>query len=373
MAKIKRKRQKAKQAAFSSAPVPYPEKRAPGQQPPTHSVAHVSENNARHYLQMAFQHYLHGHIKSALKTYINKRQDLSDAVTTSILDAVLATNRSPRGIFVKADELAGYPINTILTSVGRKHTVSADWKDYVKSNFTAVLGGLREWYEEQLRRAREEEILRQELKVLGKRKQRQDVNENNMVEQQQELTLESTRTCSTTLEKILRQLPNGADETEFVGRLKSTSLATTDYIANLSTVVRASLITIASYGFDVDENGIVTRRTRQDWPQISDFVPKSAQRNKEYILPSGRIPVSPLPTENIDKVKKSHDVISMFQSNTHVDYIHSRCFYAPCPADNSEPGQIEGKRRRDTFLVLILITLLTCFLSLYTIYCRRSR
>src|ERR1700692_867558 len=97
---------KGKQAAFSSAPVPYPEKRAPGQRPPTHSVAHISENNAKHYLQMAFQHYLHGHIKSALKTYINKRQDLSDEVTTSILDAVLATNRSPRGIFVKADELA---------------------------------------------------------------------------------------------------------------------------------------------------------------------------------------------------------------------------------------------------------------------------
>jgi hypothetical protein len=95
MGKIKHKRRKARQAAFSSAPIPYPEKRAPGQRPPTHSVAHVSEHDAKHYLQMAFQHYLHGYIKSALKTYINKRQDLSDEVTTSILDAVVATNRSP--------------------------------------------------------------------------------------------------------------------------------------------------------------------------------------------------------------------------------------------------------------------------------------
>jgi hypothetical protein len=134
--------------------------------------------------------------------------------------------------------------------------------------------------------------LQQESKAQEKRKQRQGVSKHNIVEQRQKLTLESTRTCSTMLETKLRQLPNSADETEFVSRLKITSLATTDYVTDLTIVARSSLINMATYGFNVDENAIVTRGTTQDWPQISGFVPKSAPRNKEYIIPSGRIPVS---------------------------------------------------------------------------------
>jgi hypothetical protein len=70
------------------------------------------------------------------------------------------------------------------------------------------------------------------------------------------------------LETKLRQLPNSADKTKFVSRLKITSLATTDYVTDLTIVARASLINMATYGFNVDENAIVTRGTTQDWPQI---------------------------------------------------------------------------------------------------------
>jgi hypothetical protein len=46
--------------------------------------------------------------------------------------------RAPREIFGLADEIAGYPLNTVLTTLGRNHTVPSDWKKYVDQNFNAA-------------------------------------------------------------------------------------------------------------------------------------------------------------------------------------------------------------------------------------------
>jgi hypothetical protein len=135
------------------------------------------------------------------------------------------------------------------------------------------------------------------------------------------------RTCTVSLNKILRELPTVADQDHFRQKLDHAAREATNYVADLASYTRAVMLDTVQQGFTiiVDDDDSVQVKKGSDvssLPNIDDFLPLATQRNLDFIPRNHIISIAPPPKEHTEKLK-GHDLTKMFQLD-HIQYLHTK-------------------------------------------------
>jgi hypothetical protein len=113
------------------------------------------------------------------------------------------------------------------------------------------------------------------------------------------------RTCTVSLNKILRELPNVADQNYFKQKLDHAAREATNYVADLASYTRAVMLDTVQQGFtiivdDGDSVQVKEGSNVSSLPNIDDFVPLATQRNLDFIPRNHIITIAPPPKEHTE-------------------------------------------------------------------------
>jgi hypothetical protein len=134
------------------------------------------------------------------------------------------------------------------------------------------------------------------------------------------------RTCTVSLNKILRELPTVAEQDCFKQKLDHAAREATNYVADLASYTPAVMLDIVQQGFTIifDDNDSVQVKKESDvssLPDIDNFLPLATQRNLDFIPRNHITPIAPPPTEHTEKLK-GYDLTKWFQF-AHVQYLYT--------------------------------------------------
>lgn len=209
----------------------------------------------------------------------------------------------PRVVFEQADGEANVSQGTVRRSLSTEHRENGEfgkwWRDFAADNFDPLL-----------QEAEPKE------KETGKQKKRY------------------IRTCSTKLADIFGDdLPENTKQV-FLHKTSSTAIICTDYISELSPIVRGTTLTYASSLIQLDHKSKTARVVSgkaQDMFDVKKVFPhKGCIRDKTALCSGGIIPVTPSPAylgEYIDSISrnKNGDFTKLF-SEAHLQVLHSQFF-----------------------------------------------
>ena len=256
----------------------------------------MDQDEAEINLHQAFANRLTSIVRTEFECMLREEVDIQSEAATKRLDKLmaklLASNRAVRGIFEQADEIGGADPGETSRKMRISNSQHIDWwKEFVHSEFSVVVDEVRS-------------NVKVEEKETGK-------SENLL------------RTCTVPLSTLIRpDLPEQHRE-KFETTLTNTMVSLTDHIADLSVIIRSTMINLARRGISIEQTTktVSLQDNGSGWLHIDDLLPRQAQRHKEAVEVNGKIPVSPIPP--IDDINDLSDLRDSFKSR-HVSHIFSK-------------------------------------------------
>ncbi|GAB5588038.1 hypothetical protein Unana1_02938 [Umbelopsis nana] len=256
----------------------------------------MDQDEAEINLHQAFANRLTSIVRTEFECMLREEVDIQSEATTKRLDKLmaklLASNRAARGIFEQADEIGGADPGETSRKMRNSNSQHIDWwKEFVHSEFSVVVDEVRS-------------NVKVEEKETGK-------SENLL------------RTCTVPLSTFIRPDLLEQHREKFETTLTNTMVSLTDHIADLSVIIRSTMIDLARHGISIEQTTktVSLQDNGSGWLHIDDLLPRQAQRHKEAVEINGKIPVSPIPP--IDNIHDLPDLRDSFKSR-HVSHIFSK-------------------------------------------------
>ncbi|OZJ06515.1 hypothetical protein BZG36_00477 [Bifiguratus adelaidae] len=265
-------RKKARQL-IQVGDIPLAKRRLPGNAPLTRETGDLaSKDRLVEDLAGAYNIHLRKCIDRELSKLVKKNKELNEESTRESLAALFnkesSTQRTPRGVLVRSDELGMFePLTSKKAVANMKLDVPAQYREFVK-----------EWFTDMVETATAEMTAEMpDAMVPGKAANR-------------------TRTCRSTLGKLFRADLTEEDRKAFQRGVIQTATALSDHLSDLAAQVRAEMLTVVTHGIMVDGQDAKAHDAIDSsrWPKVSEFVPELVQRLLDAGTIEGRIPIVPL-------------------------------------------------------------------------------
>ena len=265
----------------------------------------LSQSQALEAVQKKIQIHLSSKVRTAIYGLSNSKRDLDDTALQNIYEGNAKRPRVPRRLFTLADESGDQGSGVVCKSIIQVGTqaVIEEWNDLMEIGFPffKAVG---------------------EIEYKGFKAEFESRHQESSTPATTNL-----RTCTASLNKILRELPTVADQDHFKQKLDHAAREATNYVADLASYTRAVMLDTVQQGFTIivdDDDSVQVKKGSNvsSLPNIDDFLPLATQRNLDFIPRNHIISIAPPPKEHTEKLK-GHDLTKMFQFN-HIQYLHTK-------------------------------------------------
>ncbi|KAI9476244.1 MAG: hypothetical protein EXX96DRAFT_540786 [Benjaminiella poitrasii] len=231
-----------------------------------------------------------------INSSVEKRKNLQD-----LKKEQLAIKRLPKGLVTDTEDAAGCPPTTLEKLLKRKKKRSLIfWFDFIETSFEAVCNKVTN---PQIETSRAESS----KTVVSKSSSKPD---------------EIFRTCTTSINTILRADITGNVKNIFFNKINKAIEESSDYTLKLSIVLFATMLSFKSHSFIINDRDNVKIQPSAG-AQLSSFFPSDFQNTDA--VKKDPTPLTSLSFPSISKVKKYFQTLF---SQEHLQHIHSYYFGA---------------------------------------------